>query len=601
MIVDWFTVDKQGLAKLLDKRGKAFAIFELIQNPWDTRAKLVVVTIEPVPGQPLAHVTVTDDDPDGFKNLAHAFTLFAESEKKGDPTKRGRFNLGEKLVLALCTEATISSTTGTIVFDADGRHASRKRTERGSVFSATMRMTRAEYEEVLTALQTLIPPPDVTTTINGEVLATRAVLREFECTLATEKSNDEGFVRPTTRKTLVTLHEVRPGEVAKVYEMGIPVVETGDRWHVNVHQKVPLNVDRDNVTPSYLRDLRVHVLNATFDMIRGEEQATAAWVRDAGADQRVEPEAFKHVFTERFGERPVIFDPTDREGTKDAMSQGYNVIPGGALSKGEWANVRATGVALPAGKVTPSPKPFTPGGQPLKMLDRDRWTASMTSIAAFASALGEIVIGDPVTVEIANDTGWPFNACYGQRCITFNAGRLGHKWFDRGRKDADVLRLIIHELAHQYASDHLSREYHDALCKVGARVTRAALDTPTLFVDVIASDSQTEPAVPDALPDPPPPVFAVASDPSLPSQLAAASAIVEVSEELHADNASSTASAPIDEEPVYCPACGGHGHRWKKTPPTYEAVETKCDACKGTGHATSSGETVDPKPQSRRR
>jgi hypothetical protein len=37
--MQWFDVDKQGLAKLLERRGKAFAIMELIQNAWDTNAK----------------------------------------------------------------------------------------------------------------------------------------------------------------------------------------------------------------------------------------------------------------------------------------------------------------------------------------------------------------------------------------------------------------------------------------------------------------------------------------------------------------------------------------------------------------------------------
>ena len=32
----WFSVDKQGLGKILERRGgRLFAIFELIQNAWD--------------------------------------------------------------------------------------------------------------------------------------------------------------------------------------------------------------------------------------------------------------------------------------------------------------------------------------------------------------------------------------------------------------------------------------------------------------------------------------------------------------------------------------------------------------------------------------
>ena len=32
---NWFTVDKDGLAQILEKRGKGFAVLELIQNAWD--------------------------------------------------------------------------------------------------------------------------------------------------------------------------------------------------------------------------------------------------------------------------------------------------------------------------------------------------------------------------------------------------------------------------------------------------------------------------------------------------------------------------------------------------------------------------------------
>ena len=45
---DWFTVDKDGLAKVLGRRGKAFAVLELIQNAWDAPgATQVEVTLKP--------------------------------------------------------------------------------------------------------------------------------------------------------------------------------------------------------------------------------------------------------------------------------------------------------------------------------------------------------------------------------------------------------------------------------------------------------------------------------------------------------------------------------------------------------------------------
>ena len=39
-------------------------------------------------------------------------------------------------------------------------------------------------------------------------------------------------------------------------------------------------------------------------------------------------------------------------------------------------------------------------------------------------------------------------------------------------------RLLIHELGHEFSSDHLSAEYHDGLCRLGARLKWLALEKP---------------------------------------------------------------------------------------------------------------------------
>ena len=157
--------------------------------------------------------------------------------------------------------------------------------------------------------------------------------------LQTEISDEEGMLRRTVRMTEVEVYEVLDEEKAHIYEMGIPIVETGDKYHYNIGQKVPLNADRDNVTPAYLQEVRVEVLNRMKDRITRED-ATSSWVRDAAADENVSKDAVEKVVTLRFGEKRVISDPSDPEGTKIAMSQGYTVIPPGALSGQEWANVK---------------------------------------------------------------------------------------------------------------------------------------------------------------------------------------------------------------------------------------------------------------------
>ena len=111
-------------------------------------------------------LTVTDDSPWGWRDLRDAYVLFAESYKKSEAGKRGRFNAGEKSVLALCAEAQITTTTGQIRFNADGtRTRGRAKRESGSEFTGTLPLTLAEYEHIVAAARPLIPP--VRTVFNG--------------------------------------------------------------------------------------------------------------------------------------------------------------------------------------------------------------------------------------------------------------------------------------------------------------------------------------------------------------------------------------------------------------------------------------------------
>lgn len=477
----WFEVDKEGLAKLLERKGKEFILYELIQNSWDTDAKSVKVSLtSDHSARGYAEIEVIDDHPEGWKDLAHAWTLYAESTKKGDAEKRGRFNLGEKLVLALCKVARIETATGGVMFDEDGRHTLRNKRESGSRFYAKVRMTLEEQAQASKAVQKLLPPVGVHTTFNDVALQVRKPIRKIEATLPTELADAEGVLRKTARKTVIEVFELLVGETPSVYEMGIPVVETNDRYHYNVLQKVPLNSDRDNVTPAYLRELRTLVLNAMYESVTPEE-ATAPWVRDAVADEDASKEAVEHIVTQRFGEKRVIFDPSDQEGTKMAVSQGYTVIAPGSLSGAEWANVKRFEAALPAGQVTPSPRPYSADGKEQKIIPREKWSDGMKKVADYSSEIGYVLLGKTVNVKIVSDIGWPFGATFGPSGeLTFNLGRLGHEWFDRAGF-FHVDELLLHEFSHNEESDHLSHRFHDAICRLGAKMVQLAASGSDVF------------------------------------------------------------------------------------------------------------------------
>ena len=478
---DVLVVDRKGLAKKLAKKPKAFLVFELLQNAWDEEISFVDVSLEMLPGRPACHVRVEDDCPEGFQDLASVYTMFRDSKKAPDPTKRGRFELGEKLVLALAIDAKITSTKGCIVIEDDERRHSRDKTEKGTVFEGTFKLTREEYEEVVKEIRQVIPPAGIRTVFNGSELPNREPLHTFETTLQTIRVDEDGNLSPTQRKTTVEVYEVLDGETAHIYEMGLPVVETLDKWHYNVCQRVPVNWERNNVPPSYKKTLRVEVLNAMHNRL-SKDEAAAPWVADAAEDPRAEAEAIKDVVVKRFGEKSVVYDPSDPEGSKLAMSQGYTVIPGGSLSRGTWDNIRRFNTVLPAGQVTPSPKVYDPDGRPENVVSESEWTEPMKQKATFAKKLFNRLTGKSCSVRIVKEpsVGWAAN--YGPMTgLCLNYTRLGKSWFTEPNRTERVLDLLIHEFSHHYSIDHLSSKFHDALSMLGAKMTNIALDEPEFF------------------------------------------------------------------------------------------------------------------------
>jgi hypothetical protein len=99
----------------------------------------------------------------------------------------------------------------------------------------------------------------------------------------------------------------------------------------------------------------------------------------------------------------------------------------------------------------------------------------------YAKALAPRVIDRPIEVRVGRAISWPFLATYGDGVLTLNLGRLGHAFFEKGPTSNRVHELLIHELAHEWASEHLSREFYDACCTVGARLAGLAIADPEFF------------------------------------------------------------------------------------------------------------------------
>ena len=464
----WFQVDHAGLAEIAKRRGMAFIVTEPIQNAWDERVTQVHVTLTPVPGQPKSDLQVRDDSPDGFRDLTDSFMMFRRSYKLENPEQRGRFNLGEKLILSTAEEARVASTTGTIIFGPKGRTRSPAKTAAGTVLTARLRMTRDEHEEALQIARALIPPPGIDTWVNGELLPRREPEATGSYYLDTEVSTAEGGFKYSNRKCEVRVYKALEGEKPSLYEMGIPIDEVGCPWHVEIMQKVPLSVDRGSVQYGYTKVVERYA-GEMMAAVMSHEEARDSWVSRA-LDFMSDDEAVRAIVKARFG-KAVIYDPSSPESNKLALDAGYKVVHGPELSRYAWSTVKRAEALQPAGRIFPDGKVRTgPDGAP--EVPRTDWDPDMEQLADYAAKFAEFTIGRHMEVGFYDSEGLVLHALCGNGFVAFNLAAPGMREAMRKRDQEYIDFLLIHECAHDKEKDHLTHGFHRECTRIGAKLRK---------------------------------------------------------------------------------------------------------------------------------
>jgi hypothetical protein len=475
---NWFEVDRKGLKQLQEGKSKTFVVRELLQNAFDediTKCTLFLI----YNGYNKATIIVEDDSPIGFRDLTDAYTLYKETHKRKDATKRGRFNLGEKQVFAICEYAEILTTVGGVIFDEEGRKSLRKKRDRGSIITVTLKMSKEEIEECFDYAQNILFPKNIDFTINysfngGLDYETRTPTynephKVFEASLKTELDFDGSF-RPTVRKTNVHVHKTIGKKY--LYELGLPICEIECDYSIDVQQKVPMSADRESVTPSFLKDLYAEVLNHTFEEIT-EHSSSNLWVREATASDRIVKEAVDVVVEKRFGDKVAIFSPSDPNANDEAISKGFRVIHGSELSGDEWSNVKGFGLIQSTtalfGKGLTNHITLKPSNKQERV---GNWCVKFFK-DFFGSTLNVAYISAPKASTVAD---------FGDNLLRFNIPKMAsYKWVDDDNTIGErMLDLVIHELAHK-KGNHTEHAYHECITKMGAWLTKKALNNPQYF------------------------------------------------------------------------------------------------------------------------
>ena len=311
-------------------------------------------------------------------------------------------------------------------------------------------------------MKRLIPPHSIKTTFNGERLENGEITNIVSAVLPTVLGDDEGSLRRTERRCPTHLYKVADGETAFIYELGIPVVEHDCAFHADVQQKVPLTLDRENITPEFLRKLRTAIFNETHADLTSED-VNHEWVQTAIESKDASPEAVKDYMTKRFGEHRVSWDVNDLEANSAAVAHGYTVVKGGMLSGAAWKNVKGFEAIAPAGQVFPTKPEATINTE---MVDP---TSDMIAVAEYAKKLARLLLDTEIDVTFCKQPSYEA-ACWGSRLLRFNVHNLGgNRWFDLERNREAIDNLIIHEFGHHYEANHLSEKYNDALSGLAAR------------------------------------------------------------------------------------------------------------------------------------
>lgn len=461
---NWFEVSTDGLKTLQAGKPKHYIVRELIQNAWDEKITYCEVGLSYDRGK--AQIKVIDDNPEGFRDLSDAYTLFKETYKRPDPNKRGRFNVGEKQAIALSDNARISTTKGTIIFEKTGRRNSREKREIGSEVILWVRMKKDEFDEIFKILERYIPPKGIKFIINGNTYHGRTPEKTTETSLKTE-IEENGVMKQVQRKTEIWIYR-KAFDTAMLYEMGIPVCEIDCEFDVSIQQRIPLSIDRETVPEKYLNDVYAEVLNETYEGIE-KENSSDIWVRKALSNNRIKPETTKDIVKKRFGEKSCIANPFDPNSVDEAISHGFNVVHGSELSKEEWKNIKESEALSTStelfGKDFVSATPIEPTEKMLKVKD-------------LAQRIAKRLLKIDLSVSFVESQA-SCGADFGGNHLTFNISRLPKSFWDFPIQ-AETLDLVIHELGH-HAGHHTEASYHECLTELGSKLIIIALTEPSFF------------------------------------------------------------------------------------------------------------------------
>ena len=438
-------VDHRGLQAIVKERGEVTLLDELVQNALDTDATEISVWISS-PATNRVRIVVTDNDPIGYVDLSHAYTLFAPSVKRDDASKRGFMNVGDKLAVSCAVEGRIMSTSGSVIIDGDTRKAGRAKTDFGSAVDLTFPLSKVVMAKMIERARTYLIPDGVSFTVNFEPVPGSMPMCSTSTKLRLYVGVDEDgetIMRERERVTQLDLYEPDL-RGSWIYVLGIPVQEVeGLPVSVDVRGRLKADVKRDTVPARELHRIKVAVADALAAELTHED--VTGWARSTMAD--ASPAVVQRIVETQYGTDAMVPNPSDPMANIRATEEGRTLIPTRAFAASEWERVRELRAVDPGFAPTTSSEYGTAVRSVTEeAIPRIDWNRAETEVVAYAYKMFELLFpGCKLDVTVYAGKQLDCIAAMGR------TGSTGHLSIVRGDWTEDrqeILDTIIHEFAH---------------------------------------------------------------------------------------------------------------------------------------------------------
>ena len=389
--------------------------------------------------------------------------------KRGQPTKRGRFNIGEKDVISVAIEAEVETVGHTVSFPSAGsRKCTTNSRDKGTMVKILMPWDGLQSEELIARLRCFRPPTNCRLFVNDLEVPPHPAIEIRSVTLPTVTQNGPNEpLRTTQRRTDIRFFEpVAPDGEKWIYEMGIPVQTINCPWDIDVMQKIPMSQQRNAVSEAYLNRIYAETLNTIHGMLEQDEFGSE-WVKRAVEHPHIKSEAVKATVRGRYGSSKAVFATLDQDANRRASDNGYGVINPGGLSKREIKAFQEHAGVRDSSEVFPTPPPPRTDYAPAPGSNEERFAEWVVEMAGYCHLAATV----RYFREPSNDRLADCSVSTATPILRFNTAHLDEEFFQPPYVSVRHWDLLLHELGHALSerSGH-GEAWGEGVSKAGALI-----------------------------------------------------------------------------------------------------------------------------------